>query len=41
MGATADTIWSVPVYLPLLQPQLTAEATASVEQQIGYKLPTE
>ena len=41
MCATADTIWSVPVYLPLLQPQLTAEATASAEEQIGYKLPTE
>ena len=41
MGATAATIWRVPVYLPHLQPPLTDEAIASAEQRIGYKLPTE
>jgi hypothetical protein len=41
MGATADTIWRVPAYLPYLQPQLTEEAIASAEEVLGYKLPTE
>jgi SMI1-KNR4 cell-wall len=41
MGATADTIWEVPVYLPFLQPALTEEAIQSAEEQIGYRLPKE
>lgn len=41
MGATADTIWQVPVYLPYLQPPLTDEAVASAKKAIGYKFPTE
>jgi hypothetical protein len=41
VGATADTIWRVPAYLPYLQPPLTAETVASAEKEIGYKLPTE
>ncbi len=39
MGATADTIWGVPAYLPYLQPALTDEAVASAEEEIGYRLP--
>lgn len=39
MGATPDTIWQVPAYLPYLQPPLTNEAVAAAEQAIGYKLP--
>jgi hypothetical protein len=41
MPVTPDTIWRVPAYLPYLQPPLTAEAVASTERQIGYKLPAE
>lgn len=41
MRATAETIWQIPAYLPYLQPSLTAEAVASAEKQIGYKLPRE
>ena len=41
MGATADTIWRVPAYLPYLQPPLTDKAVASAEKQIGYRLPVE
>ncbi len=41
MGANADTIWKVPVYLPYLQPPLTDEAVASAEKQIGHRLPDE
>ena len=41
MGATADTIWRVPAYLPYLQPPLTDNAVASAEKQIGYRLPAE
>jgi hypothetical protein len=41
MGATADTIWRVPAYLPYLQPPLTDSAIASAEKQIGYRLPAE
>ena len=41
MGATADTIWQVPAYLPYLQPPLTDEAVAAAEKEIGYKLPSE
>jgi hypothetical protein len=41
VGATAGTIWKVPAYLPYLQPPLTAQAVASAEHQIGYKLPAE
>lgn len=41
VGATADTIWRIPAYLPYLQPPLTDEAVASAESKIGYELPTE
>ncbi len=41
MGATADTIWRVPVYLPYLQPALTDDAVRSAEEQLGYVLPME
>jgi hypothetical protein len=41
MGATADTIWQIPVYLPYLQPPLTEAAVAAAENQIGYRLPAE
>jgi hypothetical protein len=41
MGATADTIWRVPAYLPYLQPPLSDAVVASAEKTIGYKLPTE
>lgn len=39
MGATAETIWRVPAYLPYLQPPLTEEAVAEAEASIGHKLP--
>jgi hypothetical protein len=39
--ATAETIWSVPAYLPYLQPRLTDRAIASAEKKIGYPLPFE
>jgi len=39
--ATPDTIWSVPAYLPYLQPPLTDEVIASAESHIGFKLPNE
>ena len=39
MGATADTIWEVPAYLPCLQPPLTDEAVANAEEQIRHTLP--
>ena len=41
MGATPDTIWRVPAYLPYLQPPLTDKILAQAEQQIGQKLPQE
>jgi hypothetical protein len=41
VGATADTIWRVPAYLPYLQPPLTDETVALVENEIGYTLPGE
>ncbi len=41
MGATADTIWRVPAYLPYLQPSLTDEAVASAEKALGCRLPSE
>jgi len=41
VGATADTIWQVPAYLPYLQPPLTGKAVALAEKKIGYKLPIE
>jgi SMI1-KNR4 cell-wall len=41
VGATADTIWRVPVYLPYLQPPLTHETVALAEEQIGHALPDE
>jgi SMI1 / KNR4 family (SUKH-1) len=41
VGATADTIWQVPVYLPYLQPALTDDAVRSAEVQISYPLPRE
>lgn len=41
MGATADTIWRVPAYLPYLQPPLTDEDVADAERAIGYRLPAE
>ena len=41
VGATADTIWEIPAYLPYLQPALTDEAVQSAEEQVGYVLPKE
>ncbi|GDX79385.1 hypothetical protein LBMAG42_11960 [Deltaproteobacteria bacterium] len=38
MGET-PRIWQVPVYLPYLQPPLTAEAVASAEARLGVRLP--
>lgn len=33
------TIWSVPKYLPYVQPELTNEILSDAEKQLGYKLP--
>lgn len=41
MGASADTIWQVPAYLPYLQPPLTKEAINSAQNKIGFTLPNE
>jgi hypothetical protein len=41
VGATAETIWRVPAYLPYLQPPLTDDAIRSAEADIGYPLPAE
>jgi SMI1-KNR4 cell-wall len=41
MGATEDTIWRVPAYLPYLQPPLTDKVVAAAEKKIGYQLPSE
>jgi hypothetical protein len=41
MGASPETIWRVPAYLPDLQPPLTDVAVAAAEREIGYKLPSE
>lgn len=35
------TIWSVPKYLPYVQPELTDEILWVAEKQLGYKLPKE
>ena len=35
------TIWRIPVYLPYVQPELTGEALAEAEQNLGIKLPKE
>lgn len=35
------TIWSVPKYLPYVQPELTDEILLAAEKQLGYKLPKE
>ncbi|UZJ64619.1 SMI1/KNR4 family protein [Sphingobacterium sp. KU25419] len=32
-------IWSVPKYLPYVQPELTPELLEQAQKQIGYKLP--
>lgn len=32
-------IWSVPKYLPYVQPELTAELLEQAQKQIGYSLP--
>ncbi len=34
-------IWSVPKYLPYIQPKLTPEILENAEKQIGFKLPNE
>ena len=39
MTEIPSNIWQVPVYLPYLQPTLTAEAIAETEEQLGVKLP--
>lgn len=39
LRATAHTIWSVPAYLPYLQPALTAETVRAAEAQLGRRLP--
>jgi len=41
MGATAETIWEVPAYLPYVQPPLSAVAIAAAEEKIGHQLPPE
>lgn len=41
MGATAQTIWEVPAYLPYLQPPLTEIAIKAAEEHIRAKLPSE
>ena len=41
MNANPGKIWSVPVYLPYLQPPLTAAMVAEAEDKIGRKLPAE
>jgi hypothetical protein len=35
------TIWSVPKYLPYVQPELTDEMVQKTEEIIGYKIPKE
>lgn len=41
MRANPGNIWSVPAYLPYLQPPLTAAMVAEAEDRIGRKLPAE
>ncbi len=41
MGATADTIWRVPAYLPYLQLPITPELVSVAEKKIGHPLPEE
>lgn len=41
MAATAQTIWSLPAYLPDLQPPLTDTMLADAEAKIGQALPKE
>ncbi|HEY8962790.1 MAG TPA: SMI1/KNR4 family protein [Luteolibacter sp.] len=39
MSASPPNIWRVPVYLPYLQPNLTAEAIIGAELKLGVRLP--
>ena len=39
MNASLETIWRRPAYLPFLQPDLTDEAIAAAEKQLGVRLP--
>jgi hypothetical protein len=41
MNANASTIWSVPAYLPYLQPELTDDRIRDAESHIGFSLPAE
>src|SRR5690349_6685321 len=41
MSASPETIWSVPAYLPYLQPQITDAKIQTAEKRIGFKLPPE
>jgi hypothetical protein len=41
MRASAENIWSVPAYLPYLQPPLNSKSVAAAERTLGYKLPGE
>ncbi|MCP2045552.1 SMI1/KNR4 family protein [Pontibacter sp. HSC-36F09] len=36
-----ESIWEKPLYLPYIQPPLTAELLEDAEKKIGYKLPNE
>jgi SMI1-KNR4 cell-wall len=40
MSATLETIWSVPVYLPYLQPALTDRLAKDAEATVGHRLPS-
>lgn len=41
LKANKDNIWRVPVYLPYLQPPLTADLIRAAEKKIGHTLPAE
>jgi hypothetical protein len=41
MKVTPQTYWSVPAYLPYLQPKLTEKVIRDAEAKIGFKLPSE
>jgi hypothetical protein len=40
MSATLETIWSVPAYLPCLQPALSDRLVQDAEAIVGHRLPS-
>jgi hypothetical protein len=41
MSANPQTIWSVPAYLPYVQPAVTESLIRDAEKKIGFKLPSD